>query len=358
MDDSEDLISQASCQASCYLTVRIKMYWTKIPVFRDKVFSDTLIYHGALSARPGFLQSRSTFYPWLITDNQMQIRNQSHGHTPGGGAFEFLNPEDASRVISLQVWTHPEGGHEVLRGIKVSWDSGLSMSCGTTSGDFQSEAKFTKHERIIEMIIWAGDWVDGISYKSTRNLQGKRLGGPGGSPHVQHCGNGILLGFHGMSGSMVDALGSIFEIQRNLLLPSPEPKNNHGGIEFIAQHTDHRSRVKSIHVWTEWDGADHLVLRGIEVQWSSGHLYECGSCVGTAYDSAEFQESERITEFAIWAGSWVDAISYKSNLVRDGKKLGGPGGAKHQQNVGSGILVGLKGRAGNRIDSLGPIFVS
>ena len=59
----------------------------------------------------------------------------------------------------------------------------------------------------------------------------------------------------------------------------------------------------------------------------------------------------------IHAGDAVDAIYYKSTVNEAGKRLGGSGGNPHNQNVGNGIFVGLRGRVGPNINSLGGIFV-
>ncbi|KAI1821484.1 hypothetical protein F4861DRAFT_518591 [Xylaria intraflava] len=169
----------------------------------------------------------------------MKIQNELCGHVSGGHGFETLKPRHASYVTLLQVWTHNgPGNHEVLRGIRLSWDSGERESHGTTSGRPQDEAVFAKHERITEMIIWAGSWVDAISYKSTYLPQGRRLGGRGGRAYIQDKGNGDFLGFHGRAGSSIDALGSIFEIWRYHLcrLLSSLPRTTVAGLVSAGLH--------------------------------------------------------------------------------------------------------------------------
>ncbi|KAJ2979879.1 hypothetical protein NUW58_g7089 [Xylaria curta] len=289
-------------------------------------------------------------------NQQIEIPTEIRGNRGGGSSFKAMKPLDADYLASLQIWTHfPFRSSKVLRGIKLLWNSGETQSYGTTAGNPQDEAKFIKNELITEMVIWAGDWVDAISYKSTYLPQGRKLGGPGGTAYAQNHGNGLFLGFHGRSGASIDALGSIFEIRRHLVSSALQPANNRGGTEFVAQAVDDRAYVSSIQVWVEPCGMAK-VLRGIQMQWSNGQNYLYGNCRGLPYDEATFRAEERITEFAIWAGAWVDAISYKSTFVPDGKIMGGNGGNEYTQQVGDGIFVGLNGRCGDRIDALGAIF--
>ncbi|KXG50013.1 Mannose-binding lectin [Penicillium griseofulvum] len=65
-----------------------------------------------------------------------------------------------------------------------------------------------------------------------------------------------------------------------------------------------------------------------------------------------FDEDEIIIQFTIYAGAYVDGISFKTNKLAGGFSARGPGGGAHRVDVGNGKLRGFTGKSGYDIDAL------
>ena len=292
---------------------------------------------------------------------QAIIWNRPDGNN-NGNAFKAVELPGILYLSSIKIWTrNSPGDHEVIRGIELEWtnrqgSANTQKKIGDTSGTSSGQATIGQSERITDLIVYAGDWVDCIFYKSTNQKDGKRLGGSSGYAHPQDIGNGAFLGLWGRESAWgIDALGGTFFTQLDLYSNNLSP-NASAGVSFIGQPGTDEDRVSSIKVWTHNGPGDHQVLTAIELVWSNGRSWTFGDRGGSTYE-ATFTGAERITEMSIHAGDYVDAIAYKSTVQTNWGTLGGSGGKPNQQNVGKGIFVGLWGRrSGASMSALGGIF--
>lgn len=131
----------------------------------------------------------------------------------------------------------------------------------------------------------------------------------------------------------------------------------HGGNVFHCVGGNHGKVLEKIGVWAAPDS-----LQAIKVWLSDDTPKIYGHGYGD-YKEFSFEIGERITELSLWgngAGTRCGAIHFKTNKNRvfDHQMTSWPLKKKYSVNIGSGICVGVVGRAGNAIDQLGFVFLN
>lgn len=143
--------------------------------------------------------------------------------------------------------------------------------------------------------------------------------------------------------------------QRRLIWNPPVGHDN--GDEFKAVQADSQGYVSGIEVFTHESagGDDDDSIKAINIIWSNGDTETYGQADGDA-TTFEFEKSDRIKRFIIYAKDSINAIYLESERNPGGWRAGGSGGNAYEQDVGDGVLVGFWGRAGAGIYKLGAIF--
>jgi hypothetical protein len=128
-----------------------------------------------------------------------------------------------------------------------------------------------------------------------------------------------------------------------------------GGDPFTA--TSDEYPVQRIEVWKGNGPGDHLILFGLRITFFGGanEVQSFGTTNGYPNNGYELLRKEQLTLLIIQAGEFVDGIEAKTD--QGGFSFGGSGGSEHDQDLGSGTLVGFTGRSGTMIDGLGAIFL-
>jgi hypothetical protein len=127
-----------------------------------------------------------------------------------GSEFKLLPNDPAQTIQRLDVWIDDHEGSQIVSKIKVFWRDGTSGSAGRDASINLHTHNFDEDEIITEFTIYAGEFVDGIAFKTNKLAAGFAARGPGGSGHRVDVGNGKLRGFTGRSGYDVDALSVTF----------------------------------------------------------------------------------------------------------------------------------------------------
>ena len=140
------------------------------------------------------------------SDGMPVFINQCFGHD--GGSLSAR--AHADYVSAIEVWTqNGPGDNEVLKAIKVTWNTGMQQTYGHPNDQVSQKITFDSDDRIRLMSINSGDWVDSILIISNKWVAWK-VGGDGGNYKEQNVGNGVLVGFNVKAGSDIDSLGAIF----------------------------------------------------------------------------------------------------------------------------------------------------
>ncbi|XP_072522129.1 aerolysin-like protein [Salminus brasiliensis] len=130
-----------------------------------------------------------------------------------------------------------------------------------------------------------------------------------------------------------------------------------GGSEFDLDGTHNGATLQRIWVWVGgWQ------IKAIRVWLSDGRSLERGHPSGN-YSEFIFQSGEHFSLLSLWgngAGTRLGAIKFTTNHSREFFVKMTNWGLKTEYpiNVGSGICLGVKGRAGHDIDCLGFIFIN
>lgn len=110
--------------------------------------------------------------------------------------------------------------------------------------------------------------------------------------------------------------------------------------------------VSSLRAWYNSE-----TLRGIEVGFTDGNKTLCGHAEGTETETLYLGGDRRITEVLMWSddhdGGRMGRFEIHTNdgriYICDAPSVGDP----YKPDVGSGILVGVFGAAGDDVDSFG-----
>ncbi|XP_061434238.1 aerolysin-like protein [Lethenteron reissneri] len=103
-------------------------------------------------------------------------------------------------------------------------------------------------------------------------------------------------------------------------------------------------------------------VRGVEVWLTDGRKQKFGT-VDSSARQFEFQSGEFISKLSMWgngAGTRLGAIGFGTNRNRDffAKMTDWTLKTQYKINVGSGVCLGVGGRAGADIDSMGFLFIN
>ncbi|KAK2850857.1 hypothetical protein Q5P01_007133 [Channa striata] len=130
-----------------------------------------------------------------------------------------------------------------------------------------------------------------------------------------------------------------------------------GGNPFTFSGESNGATLKKIWVWVGgWQ------VKAIKVWLTDGQSQQFGNPAGNPAQF-EFADGEQISSLSLWgngAGTRLGAIKFITNRSREFFAHMTDWGLKTEYpiDVGSGICLGLKGRAGSDIDSLGIIFIN
>ncbi|KAI4895238.1 hypothetical protein NFI96_004904 [Prochilodus magdalenae] len=131
----------------------------------------------------------------------------------------------------------------------------------------------------------------------------------------------------------------------------------HGGNGFDFDGIGNGATLQKLWVWVGgWQ------VKAMKVWLTDGRSMQFGEAGGN-HSEFIFQDGEHMTSFSLWgngAGTRVGALKFKTNKSREFFAHMTDWGLKTEYpvDVGSGICVGLTGRAGADIDCLGFKFIS
>lgn len=130
-----------------------------------------------------------------------------------------------------------------------------------------------------------------------------------------------------------------------------------GGNYFSFTGESSGATLKKMWVWVGgWQ------VKAIKVWLTDGQSQQFGNSDGKFYEF-EFQDGEQISSLSLWgngAGTRLGAIKFKTTRSREFFPYMTDWGLKTEYpiDVGSGICLGLIGRAGSDIDCLGFVFIN
>ena len=128
------------------------------------------------------------------------------------------------------------------------------------------------------------------------------------------------------------------------------------GGSWFNFHAENGAMLEKIGVWVGgWQ------VKGVKVWLTNGAVQQYGTPRGP-YSQFSFQPGELITSMSLWgngAGTRLGAIKFKTNKSREFFASMNEWGLKQEYpiDVGSGICVGVMGKAGEDIDCMGFVFV-
>ena len=116
--------------------------------------------------------------------------------------------------------------------------------------------------------------------------------------------------------------------------------------------------VKGVKIWRNFDGLQTLC--GIQVDFTDGSQQKKGYLKGGTQE-LQLNTGERISTMKLWDNGGnnrtgrIVMFTNQGQTLDWGQNTGGQGGT--QTNIGSGILIGFVGAAGNEIDRLAGVFI-
>ncbi|XP_062310576.1 aerolysin-like protein [Osmerus eperlanus] len=130
-----------------------------------------------------------------------------------------------------------------------------------------------------------------------------------------------------------------------------------GGSAFDFSGTNSGATLKKIWVWVVSSR-----VKALKIWLTDGQNQEFGNPAGD-FSEFEFGDGEHITKLSLWgngAGTRLGAIKFRTSSSREFFPQMTEWGLKTEYHidVGSGICVGLCGRSGSDIDSLGFQFIN
>ncbi|XP_062842966.1 aerolysin-like protein [Trichomycterus rosablanca] len=130
-----------------------------------------------------------------------------------------------------------------------------------------------------------------------------------------------------------------------------------GGSPFRFDGIENGATLKKIWVW-----AGGWQIRGIKVWLTNDNSQQFGKSEGK-FSEFTFEDKEHFTSLSLWgngAGTRLGGIKFKTNLSREFSAYMTDWGLKTEYpvDVGSGICMGITGRSGSDIDSLGFVFIN
>nr|XP_023671347.1 aerolysin-like protein [Paramormyrops kingsleyae] len=130
-----------------------------------------------------------------------------------------------------------------------------------------------------------------------------------------------------------------------------------GGSAFEFTGTSNGAMLKKIWVWVcGWQ------VKALKVWLTDGQSNQFGNPAGD-YSEFTFEDGEQFTSLSLWgngAGTRLGAIKFRTNRSREFFAHMTEWGLKKEYPVdtGSGICMGILGRAGSDIDGLGFVFIN
>ncbi|XP_069044307.1 aerolysin-like protein [Lepisosteus oculatus] len=131
----------------------------------------------------------------------------------------------------------------------------------------------------------------------------------------------------------------------------------HGGNAFSFDGQNDGATLEKIGVWVGgWQ------VKAVRIWLTNGEVREFGK-PGTGYQEFKFEPGEFFTSLSLWgngAGTRLGAIKFKTSRNRQFFVKMTDWGLKteYPMDVASGICLGVMGRAGSDIDSMGFIFIN
>ena len=129
-----------------------------------------------------------------------------------------------------------------------------------------------------------------------------------------------------------------------------------GGIGFEFTGRDNGATLKKIGV-----AVGGWQIKAVRAELTDGRVGTFGRS-GTFHKEFTFSPSERITELSLWdnnVGSRLGGIRFLTSSGREFEAYMNDWGLKTEYSidVGSGVCLGLQGKAGSDIDCLGFLFI-
>ncbi|KAH8431019.1 uncharacterized protein LDX57_008680 [Aspergillus melleus] len=134
-----------------------------------------------------------------------------------------------------------------------------------------------------------------------------------------------------------------------------------GGTPWGNKLSNNNQKVRTISAWWgQEDGADFIVLKGLELGWDDNTTRRVGHQEPyLEHDQFRFNDGENIDQMIIHGAKndppgRADALEFHTTQDRH-FFAGGPGGFPGSQVIGTGVVYGFDGAADADIDSLGAI---
>lgn len=214
-------------------------------------------------------------------------------------------------------------------------------------GGRKSVIELQEGEYVTEVSGTEGNVVDSLCITTNHNKYGP-YGGNGGKSFSLQPRGGIVTGFYGRSGNLLDAIG----IQDALYTYERIYFGGGDGIPLIDDMSDMK-QLKRILV-RSGSLIDTLQFEWINGQneYMTGPEYGGYGIKGGELHTMELQNGEYLTKITGRAGIYLDGVQFHTNL-RSFAPLGGSGGTPFEINLAGKQLLCFIGRYGRFIDGIG-----
>jgi hypothetical protein len=235
-------------------------------------------------------------------------------------------------------------------------DATPTIVAGGSGGNAFSDNEFRSGGRILEIRVFAGQWIDGIQIvyelADGQIVTGSRHGGSGGRQNSFRLDpDEYITGISGRYGERVDS----FQIRTNRRT-SPMFGGSGGNRDYLIEVPYGEQGVgftgrSGIYL----DAIGLLSMRVNLRQTTESTIY--GGRGGSAFSDKDIPQGARISEIRIQAGNGIDGIQAIYTL-RDGRTQEGPyhGGRGGRRNVfrldSDEYVIALSGRYGINVDSI------
>jgi len=297
----------------------------------------------------------------------------------GGSPFADLNPPDASRIVEVRIRSgEMVDSVQVVYGL-INGRTVLGPQHGGSGGGLNS-FRLDIDEHIIGLAGRYGRNLDSLRIITNKRTS-QTFGGRGGTSdfRIDVPSGYLVIGFAGRSGVYVDAIGLTYaplyytSPNRSVVIPTtayPTPDafpstqvaqtnlaGGNGGSAFADQDVPSGARLSEIRIWSG-DGIDALQAVYQLADGSQQQGARRGGSGGNAF-VLRLDADEYLIGISGRAGQRVDSLRFVTNK-RTSLTFGGRGGDNDFRiDLPRGSrAVGFAGRAGNMIDAIGLTYVT
>ena len=297
-----------------------------------------------------------------VTADPVATGAEAYNQTPEGQEANGLTPV-SNRLAGTfrgQVFVDVLNDTEVVTDVQVCAGNLVDAITLTTnqrtlprrggSGGTCRSFHLNDNEQIMRVAGTAGEGIETLTITTT---QGRVFGPYGGTPRspafsmtIPGGPYGRFRGFQGLTGVYPNSQALIVT-QLGLVDPAT---GGTGGGAFIDR-MDEDETLKAI--TTCW--RSDAFVQSIQLQTNKGtRALHGGPWPGQSCDTTTLADGEFITEIFGRAGSYVDAVGYRTSSGRRIGPFGGPGGEGFSESVANPArFVGLYGRSGAWLDRIG-----